>query len=275
MAKKLSPSDAALHEYTSTGEDERFLLEPLKRAGPRPVLSAPREAKKNYAERLSRALAMMMADRLRPKYRGRQHTITPTADEQEHEASVSGEGGSKRVDVAVWHRRDGLLLDLSIKTLSFQDWDEKKKRAGRYTKNMSRNDHELQAEASRIHRRQPYAVLAGLMFMPMSSCDDGERDKSSFAHAVVTFRERSGRLGPDDLRYERFERFFIALYQYEGPEAGQVRFFDVARAPPRQRRPTHQETLSLAQVADALVEDVASRNNPEPEWADDKDNNTN
>lgn len=185
-----------------------------------------------------------------------------------HETPFGSDAGKKRLDVAVWDDRDGLLLDVSIKTYSFQDWETKKKRAHRYTKNIVRNDHELRAEADRIHRRQPYSVLVGVMFMPFAACDDGKQEVSSFTHAVLTFRDRTGRRGPDDLRFDRFEAFFIGLYDYEGGERGRARFFDVGTPPPRQGRPKQTDTLSFRELTALIANLVKERNSPEPQWAE-------
>jgi len=61
------------------------------------------------------------------------------------------------------------------------------------------------------HERFPYAVLIGVFFIPIDACDDGTNDKSSFAHAVMTFRPRAGRADTSDPA-AKFERFFIGLY---------------------------------------------------------------
>lgn len=245
-------------------DDDRPLLWPLDQAGDRPLVTAARDVKKNYAERFSRALAVLFARALRQKF----PEVRPTEDEVGHESEISGDTGKKRVDVAVWHPRDGLLLDVSIKTLSFPDWNKAKKVVGRFTKNVVRNDHELRAEADRLHRRQPYAVLVGVMFMPYEACEDGKKEPSSFAHAVRTFRDRTGRTGPEDLRFDRFEAFFVALYEYTGEKRGKTRFLDVTTNPPRQGRPREENVLKLSGVVARIKSLVAGRNSPMEEWAD-------
>lgn len=242
----------------------QVLLEVLDAAEPRPELSAGRSLKKNYAERLSRRLAVLFARGLRAHF----PRVIPSEDDVGHETAFGGDQGKKRLDVAVWDDRLGLLLDLSIKTLSFQDWDNEKKKAGRFTKNVVRNDHELRAEADKIHRRQPYAVLVALMFMPFDACDDGKKGKSSFAHAVMTFRSRQGRDGPEDRRYDLFEAFFIGLYEIEGSQRGFVRFFDVSASPPKRGRPKLEHTLSFGELIGRIKDLHEARSAPEPEWAD-------
>jgi hypothetical protein len=236
----------------------------LDKAGPKPAPNAARDLKKNYAERLSRNLAILMANGLRQRF----PHITPGPHGTDQESVVGGDRGRKRLDVKVWDDELGLVLSISIKTYSFQDWDQKRKRAGRYTKNISRNDLELRGEADTVHRRQPYAVLFGIMFMPINACDDGVRDKSSFAHAVLTFRKRGGRADPDDKRFDLFERVFIGLYDQDGDTRGHVRFFDVMDHPPRNGRPRADAMLSFAQLLDVVDDEVATRNQTKPIWGE-------
>jgi hypothetical protein len=81
--------------------------------------------------------------------------------------------GQKRLDVKVWSDMKGLELLISIKTITFRDYNKKYDRVGRYTKNMVRNDHELRLEASTIHHRQPYSVRS--LVRPASGCTRATR----------------------------------------------------------------------------------------------------
>lgn len=245
---------------------DRPLRTPLDGAEPRPALSADRSLKKNYAERLSRGIASMFATALRPHYPG----ITPRATGEGQEAPVGADRGRKKLDVKVWDDMLGLLVAVSVKTLTFRDWVAKDARAGRYTKNMVRNDHELRAEASVVHRRQPYSVLIGCLFLPIDACDDGgtgEGATSSFAHAVVTLRKRTGRRGADD-QAELFERVYVGLFELAGDERGTVRFFDVAEPPPRVGRPRRSDTIDLRAVVDAIRTIEQERNERAPVWGE-------
>ena len=235
----------------------------LDAAEPRPADDGDRGDKKNYAQRLSRALAVEVAARLRPHFQG----ILPTEDEG-HETEIGGAGGKKRLDVCVWDRQLGLVLDVSIKTYSFRDYDGKRKRLGRMTKNVVRNDMELRAEAAKIHERQPYAVLIGLMFVPMVACTDGEHDHSSFAHMVATFRNRTGRDGHDDKRFDRFEAFYIGLYEADGDRRGQVRFFDVRNNPPQNGKSRREDTLTFEALTAEVRRLVDRRNSKGIEWGE-------
>jgi hypothetical protein len=239
----------------------------LEAAEPKPPVSALREPKHAYAFQLSRALARTMASALRPRF----PQVLPTEKDVGHESPTKADFGRKRVDVKVWDEDLGLSLLVSIKTYSFRDWNTKKQTANRYTKNVRRNRLELQEEAARIHRRQPYAVLIAVMFEPITACDDGkpgvgESGISSFAHAVRELRHQAGRTSHAGAP-ELFERVFIGLYEYDDPaRRGQVRFFDVTQPPPRTGRPKH--TLALSELMDEIHSLTEQRNKDLIEWGE-------
>jgi hypothetical protein len=251
--------------------DEDFPLRAaLEAAEPKPPVSASREDKHAYAMVLSRALASTIARALRPRF----PAVIPTEDDVGHESLTRGDTGRKRVDVKVWDDDLGLVLLVSLKAYSFRDWSAKKQQASRYTKNIKRNDFELQAEASTIHKRQPYAVMVAIMFMPWTACDDGnpargEKGLSSFAHDVLILRRRAGRTQHTDPP-ELFERVYVALYEYDDALArGAVRFFDVTTAPPMTGRPAR--TLSLDEVLDEIEALTDRRNRDTIEWGESLD----
>src|SRR6476619_1666097 len=110
---------------------EDALREVLDAVEPKPAVSAEREDKHAYAMALSRRLAVFMADALRPAF----PDVLPTSDDVGHESLTGSAEGKKRLDVKVWDGMLGLLLLVSLKTYSFQDWNKKSQTAGRYTKN--------------------------------------------------------------------------------------------------------------------------------------------
>lgn len=259
--------------------DPQPLREALDRAEPKPGPRADRDVKKNYAQRLSNALAQTVADALRPAF----PTITPTADGLGQEAAVPVARGKKRLDVKVTDAALGLILNVSIKTYSFQDYSPRRDRLGRWTKNIVRNDHELRSEAMVLHQRQPYSVLIALMFEPYEICDDGGVGNSSFAHHVATLAKRTGRgrrpiyggvagafveYGAEDSRHDLFERVYIGLYEQHGDVRGAVHFFDVESPPPRNGRPPETTMLTFEQLTRTIREDVDRRNRTAPSWAD-------
>jgi hypothetical protein len=238
------------------------IAEALEKAGPRPQNDTKNQGdKKNYAERLSRNIATCMANALRPRFDG----IIPDEDGSQQESPARTSKGLKKLDVNYSTTQLGLALGVSIKTISFRD-----PRSKRYTKNYSRNDNELRAEATDYHQRQPYSVLVAILFLPIDSCTDSgmakgsDSDKSSFGSAVKFFRPRANRKTPRD-DVDLFERFFIAIYK----ENGETTFFDVMEKPPRNRAPNSSETLSFAKVVEEITQTYDLRNNPPFEWADD------
>lgn len=209
--------------------------------------SVERAEKKNFAERLSRELALLVAEQLRRRFPSAR--ITPLSDGSGQEFRIGGNLDAKKTDVAVWDDRAGLVLGMSIKTITARD-----QKTQRYTKNILRNDMELRDEADKLHRRQPWAVLAALIFLPEDSTWDGRGDlsQSSFAHAVFSFRKRTGRDSANAPRYDTFEQVYIGLFDVEG----RVGFFDVGDAPPRNQMPGRLLTLQqmLLRVEAAVSE---------------------
>lgn len=270
MAKKTAARRAEKTVQPMTRPTVGSFAAALVAAEPRPDDSASREAKKNYSQRLSDAIAILIASKLRkvPGFK----TILPLPDGEGTE-SKSASGAHKKMkksDVRLASADSGLELLVSVKTMNFRD-------ANRYTKNMVRADHEFRAEAMDHHERFPYAVLVGLFFIPVDSCDDGRIDKSSFAHSIVTFRPRAGRDEVSDPS-EKFERLFIGLYDSGKTDDDAVGFFDVMWAPPKRGRvPWPDEIanaqrggrlLTIEQVVGEIVKAYGIRNRRFIEWAD-------
>jgi hypothetical protein len=230
----------------------------LRWAGDRgSVVASSATNKKNYAEALSRALSQRFADALRPSFPG----ILPDIRGGGQESRARTGKGLKKLDVNYSTVELGLGLGVSIKTINFPD-----SRTKRYTKNYTRVDNELRAEASDYHERQPYAVLCAIIFIPLDACDDGSRQfPSSFGQAVQIFRYRAGREKPVDDR-TLFERVLVGLYDASDADFGRVRFFDVMDDPPRRGRP-HAPKSFLEGIA-AIVDSYDRRNKTKFRWAE-------
>jgi len=152
-----------------------------------------------------------------------------------------------------------LGLGVSVKTINFPDGA-----SGRFTKNFTRVDAELRAEASDYHDRQPYAVMVAIIFLPSEACDDGSASSpSSFGAAVRIFRFRSGRNEPEDSPVT-FERIFIGHYDTADASFGEVRFVDVMDKPPRTGRP--RKSKSWDEMIATIVATYDTRNSPPFEW---------
>lgn len=128
-------------ERPPTSEDLNSISEELRFAGDREEiirtvalidetirsLDIPREyldsieigrgIKKNFAQRLSTALAQKIADAYRPRFR----TILPDAEGRRHESRTMGAGGLKKLDVNYSTPEIGLGLGVSVKTINFMD----------------------------------------------------------------------------------------------------------------------------------------------------------
>ena len=213
-------------------------------------------AKKNYAEVLSRELAQQIADLLRPRFPG----VLPDPEGRGQESRARTSKGFKKLDVNYSTVELGLGLGVSIKTINFRDSASR-----RYTKNYTRADGELRAEASDYHERQPWAVMVAVVFLPADSVDDGLAGVSSFGAAVQVFRNRAGRTTPEHAPM-LFERVFIGLYETELARLGEVCFFDVTKAPPKRGRPRH--VLSFEALIDEITATYDARNAPTFEWED-------
>lgn len=222
----------------------------LEAAGSREGVS-DRGDKKNYAERLSRLLATRVANGLRPTFPG----ILPDEGGKRQESRARTSKGFKKLDVNYSTPELGLGLGVSIKTVNFVD-----RGSQRYTKNYTRIDGELRAEAEDYHERQPYAVLIAVIFIPADACTDGKKENpSSFAMAVKVFRHRSSRMSPKD-NATLMEGAFIGLYEAAGDRVGDVSFFDVASNPPKQGMP--KTTLTFDQLFQEITKIYDRRNKP-------------
>lgn len=231
----------------------------LQFAGDRAVIGGGSATdKKNYAEALSRALAQRFADALRGSFEG----ILPDISGAGQESKARTGKGLKKLDVNYSTVELGLGLGVSIKTINFRDASTK-----RYTKNYTRVDNELRAEAADYHERQPYAVLCAVVFLPLDACDDGGTAASSFGQAVQIFRYRSGREKPVD-DSTLFESILIGLYDADAAAFGNVAFFDVVNAPPRLGRP--EGLMSFRDAIDQIIAAYDRRNKTTFKWAEGK-----
>jgi hypothetical protein len=206
-----------------------------------------RAVKRAYAQRLSTALAQKIADGLRPRFRN----ILPDEHGAKHESKSGSASGLKKLDVNFSNPQIGLGLGVSIKTLNFRD-----ETTGRFTKNVKRLDGELRAEAQDYHRRQPFAVLTALVFIPDEAANDSD-SRSSLRHAWEVFRRRSGRVstsGEESL----FERLWLCVYFTAQARFGECRCYDVAEEIPQCGLP--ERGRSLTEVRSQIEAEFAKRN---------------
>jgi hypothetical protein len=185
------------------------LRKAIEKAGPRPPLTASRADKKRYAELVSGQLALAVAHELRA--RGLKETAPgrPKDGKKGGEKRISGGLGDKKVDVTYSTERSGLVLAVSIKTISFAD-----QKTGNYQKNLQNRKGDLIFEVTTLHKRFPYAVVGGLLFLYEDAMRDskGRSRVSTFERAHQLMRIFNRRSGPRN-EESRFEFLAIGLYR--------------------------------------------------------------
>jgi hypothetical protein len=195
------------------------LTDAIRASGSRPPDTADREAKKNYAERLSNQVALAVADHLR---RLGLSDCQPDPS-RGRERQFAGGIGAKKVDVSYATEEDGLILGVSIKGISFAD-----RRTGNYQKNLTNRRGDLLAEATTLHQRFPYAVIGGLFLFDEGAALDGtDRRPSTVLTAHEYFRAFDRRSSQSN-GVEKFESLGIVLYRASEPIS--CRYYDAGQA---------------------------------------------
>lgn len=210
----------------------------------------PRALKHGYAFRLSAALARTVADSLRADFPG---ILPDRGHGSESAAPVAS--GFKKLDVNYSTVQLGLALGVSIKTLNFAD-----EGSGRFTKNATRIDGELRAEAQDYHRRQPYCVMVALVFVPnLAVGDPGTRGRTSFRHIYEVLTKRAGRDSPNGPE-EKFESIYLATYESdeEAADFGRLMFTEVTDLSRAVNRP--EDTLAFDDVIREIGRRYLTRN---------------
>jgi hypothetical protein len=161
------------------------------------------------------------------------------------ERRLAGGIGAKKVDVTWVTEESGLLLGISVKTISFRDGNTKN-----FQKNLTNRRGDMLIESVTLHRRFPYAVLVGLLFLDKDARNDGTAKRNStFENAFPRLRLFTGRADPAG-RDEQFERFYVLLVD-ANPFAPKLECHHVSD-------PTQQ--VNLGDAIDEIVELVAERN---------------
>lgn len=237
----------------------KTLRDVLSACEPRPDDEDGREEKGKYAVRFADKMAVCIANGLRSKFKAFRN-VKPNPDGTGTESPALAVRGVKRLDVNFSDLKLGLGLGISLKSVHFRDIGG----AHLYTHNRKRNDEELRTEASGYHERQPYAVMAAVVFLPYAACDDARKTHpSSFGSWVQYLRPLAGREEPrDDI--QRFERVFVALYD---PSGKSMEFFDVMKPPPKSGRP--KASFSFEDFLIEVHTTFSRRNSLEFQWAED------
>jgi hypothetical protein len=227
-----------------TPDIDARLREALAALPPKPGEDSPQAAKKRYSELVSQQVALALGAELRA--RGlKEARPFPSADGADTgaERRMAGGLGAKKVDVTWATEESGLLLGISVKTINFRD-----SKTRNFQKNLVNRRGDMLMEAVTLHRRFPYAVLAGLFFLDSEAEHDGtDKRRSTFLNAHARLALFTGRNDPAG-REEQFERFYLILL-----DSGELtlRAFEVG-APER--------TLSFSRILDDMLGLVAQRN---------------
>lgn len=183
------------------------IADALIAAGTRPLEDDKQPQKNKYAVAFAERMAQLIAEDFSPLLHGIEATTKRSA------GSVTGK---KQLDINFSTPQIGLALGISLKSVHIRE------KGGRYTHNLKRNEEELRIEAAGYHKRQPYAVMVGVLFLPFDSVNDGRRgNPSSFGSWVRHLRPYTGRTGPTD-EVDKLELIYIGLYQPDGGEIGRA-----------------------------------------------------
>ena len=223
-----------------------LIKEALKLLPPKPTDDATPAAKKGYSEKVSQKVAVAIGEELRK--RGLDEA-RPNGEgefgDSGAERRMAGGLGAKKVDVTWATEESGLLFAISVKTINFKD-----RKTGNYQKNLVNRRGDMLMEAVTLHRRFPYAVLAGFFFFDFGASKDGTgRRRSTFANAHRRLRLFTGRDDPAG-REEQFERFYVLLIDAK-PTAVSLEAFEVGS--PDTPKP-------LAEIMTELLDLVSQRN---------------
>jgi hypothetical protein len=122
------------------------------------------------------------------------------------ERRLAGGIGAKRVDVSWATEESGLIFACSVKTIMYRDG-----KSNAYQKNLTNRRGDLLVESVTLHRRFPYAVIAGFLFLDhLAASDHTPRRKSTFENAFPRLRLFTRRPDPAG-REEQFERLYLLL----------------------------------------------------------------
>jgi hypothetical protein len=205
-----------------------LLIAALKKLPAKPADEAKQSEKKGYSEDMSEVIAAVFAQALRNRNLKETMPAAPISSlpggrkkaaskKQGSERRMAGGLGAKNVDVTWATEESGLLLSISVKTINFAD-----QTTGNYQKNLTNRRGDMLFESTTLHRRFPYAVLGGFVFLDKGAANDGtEKRKSTFVNAHSRLRMFTGRDDPAG-RPEQYERLYIALMDANPADASYI-----------------------------------------------------
>jgi hypothetical protein len=166
---------------------------------------------------------------------------------------MAGGIGAKKVDVTWATEECGLLCSVSVKTINWRD-----NRSRNFQKNLTNRRGDLLFESVTLHRRFPYAVVLGFLFLDRGAASDNTDGRdSTFANAHHRLKLFTGRQDPAD-REEQYERLYVVLVDAD-PAGSRLECTHVGEP---------DTPLSLNAVFDEALQLVADRN---PDFYDVRD----
>jgi hypothetical protein len=212
----------------------------------KPPDTATRAIKKRYSEQVSQVIAAAFAEELRLRGLKEARPALPgSVGASGAERRMAGGIGAKKVDVTWATEQSGLLLGMSVKSINFRDSKTKN-----FQKNLINRRGDMLIEAVTLHRRFPYSVLAGFIFLDKEAATDStKKRRSTFENAHNRLRLFTGREDPAG-RDEQYEQMYILLLDANPFNSSLLahRVGDPATA------------ISLEQIFDELLSLVAARN---------------
>jgi hypothetical protein len=161
------------------------------------------------------------------------------------ERRMAGGIGAKKVDVSWSTDTSGLILALSVKSINFPD-----ARTQNFQKNLTNRRGDILYEAVTLHRRFPFAVIAGFLFLDARAGSDGTAQRNStLANAHQHLRLFTGRRDPGS-REEQLERIYVVQYDMTDTSTITARQAGWLNSPP----------ITLDETIDELIELIAERN---------------
>ena len=226
---------------------EDLLTTGLKTLGVKPADADSRAMKQNYSQRVSNVVALAFAEELRHRgLKGARPAMPGEVGLSGAERRMAGGLGPKRVDVTWATEESGLLFAISVKSINFMDLSSKA-----YQKNLTNRRGDMLFESVTLHRRFPYAVLAGFLILDKGATEDHtSQRKSTFTNAHARLELFTGRDDPAG-RDEQYERLYIGVFD-PNPFAPSVETYGVGVPDP---------PLQLEAVFDELIGLLAERNN--------------
>lgn len=186
---------------------DTLLTAALKGLPAKPPDSASRPQKQAYSQKVSNVVALAFAEELRERnLKGSRPAPPGTVGLSGAERRMAGGIGAKDVDVTWTTEESGLLFAISVKTINFRDMTTKN-----FQKNLTNRRGDMLFEAVTLHRRFPYAVLTGFLFLDKDAATDNTpKRRSTFENAHQRFNLFDGRDDPAG-RDEQYERLYIVL----------------------------------------------------------------